>query len=128
MFDARVLIKRLPSFSVPKITVIRHVKPMNFKVAVNVAEPLVPLKSFFLVKRVPIAARIPLINTTESRHKTGKHNRQKCISACGYTQGAVYFRMCKFTLLCDFLRVEKCISACGFTQGTVNYRRRRYTI
>ena len=26
MFDANVLIKRLPSFSVPKITVIRHVK------------------------------------------------------------------------------------------------------
>ena len=28
MFDAKVLIKRLPSFSVPKITVIRHVKPI----------------------------------------------------------------------------------------------------
>ena len=26
MFDAKVLIKRLPFFSVPKITVIRHVK------------------------------------------------------------------------------------------------------
>ena len=38
MFDAKVLIKRLPSFSVPKITVIRHVKPI-FKVAVNVADP-----------------------------------------------------------------------------------------
>ena len=28
MFDAKVLIKRLPSFSVPKITVIQHVKPI----------------------------------------------------------------------------------------------------
>ena len=28
MFDVKVLIKRLPSFSVPKITVIRHVKPI----------------------------------------------------------------------------------------------------
>ena len=28
MFDATVLSKRLPSFSVPKITVIRHVKPI----------------------------------------------------------------------------------------------------
>ena len=28
MFDAKVLIKRLPSFSVPKITVIRYVKPI----------------------------------------------------------------------------------------------------
>ena len=28
MFDAKVLIKRLQSFSVPKITVIRHVKPI----------------------------------------------------------------------------------------------------
>ena len=28
MFNAKVLIKRLPSFSVPKITVIRHVKPI----------------------------------------------------------------------------------------------------
>ena len=28
MFDGKVLIKRLPSFSVPKITVIRHVKPI----------------------------------------------------------------------------------------------------
>ena len=27
MFDAKILIKRLPSFSVPKITIIRHVKP-----------------------------------------------------------------------------------------------------
>ena len=26
MFDAKVLIKRLPSFGVPKITVIQHVK------------------------------------------------------------------------------------------------------
>ena len=38
MFDAKVLIKRLSSFSVPKITVIRHVKPI-FKAAVNVADP-----------------------------------------------------------------------------------------
>ena len=29
MFDAKVLIKRLPSFSVPKITVIRHVQPIS---------------------------------------------------------------------------------------------------
>ena len=28
VFDAKVLIKRLPSFSVPKITVIRQVKPI----------------------------------------------------------------------------------------------------
>ena len=28
MFDAKVLIKRLPSFSVPKITVIWQVKPI----------------------------------------------------------------------------------------------------
>ena len=28
MFDAKVLIKRLSSFSAPKITVIRHVKPI----------------------------------------------------------------------------------------------------
>ena len=28
MFDAKVLIKRLPSFSVPKIAVIQHVKPI----------------------------------------------------------------------------------------------------
>ena len=28
MFDAKVLIKRFPSFIVPKITVIRHVKPI----------------------------------------------------------------------------------------------------
>ena len=28
MFDAKGLIKRLPSFSVPKITVIRQVKPI----------------------------------------------------------------------------------------------------
>ena len=28
MFDAKVLIKRLPSFSVPKITVIRQLKPI----------------------------------------------------------------------------------------------------
>ena len=41
---------------------------------------------------------------------------EKCISACGYTQGAVYFRMCKFTILCDFPHVEKCISACKFTK------------
>ena len=38
MFDAKVSIKRLPSFSVPKITVIRHVKPI-LKVAINVADP-----------------------------------------------------------------------------------------
>ena len=51
---------------------------------------------------------------------------EKCICACGYTQGAVYFRVCKFTILCDFPYGEKCISTCGFTQGTVNYRMRRY--
>ena len=28
MFDAKVLIKRLPSISVPEITVIRHLKPI----------------------------------------------------------------------------------------------------
>ena len=38
MFDAKVLIKRLPSFSVPKITVIRQVKPV-LKLQYNMADP-----------------------------------------------------------------------------------------
>ena len=46
---------------------------------------------------------------------------ESCITACGYTQGAVYFCMCKFTVLFEFPHVEKCISAFACTQGTVNY-------
>ena len=50
MFDGKVLIKRLPSFSVPKIMVIRHVKPI-LKLQQTwqtrnslMKKPLVPLK------------------------------------------------------------------------------------
>ena len=58
MFDAKILIKRLPSFSVPKITVI-PTRETNFKVAVNVADanslmkktlvPLKPISAFYNV-------------------------------------------------------------------------------
>ena len=52
MFDAKLLIKRLPSFSVPKITVIQHVKPILKlsklgKHEQSYEKTLVPLKYHF---------------------------------------------------------------------------------
>ena len=49
MFDAKVLIKRLPSFNVPKITVIRT-RETNLKVAVNVTNPNSLMKSVRTLK------------------------------------------------------------------------------
>ena len=63
---------------------------------------------------------------------------EKCISTCGYTQGAVYFRMCKFTILCGFpmwksespladIHKVQWITACGDTLFNVNSLMRIYT-
>ena len=56
MFDAKVLIKRLPSFSAPKITVIGHVKPIlklqqTWQTRQSYEKPLVPLKLLFKLNR-----------------------------------------------------------------------------
>ena len=56
---------------------------------------------------------------------------EKCISACGYTQGTVYFRMCKFTFHVIFpmwksvsplaeLHKIRWITACGDALFNVN--------